>query len=77
VDADEACTAGLLNAVVPPERLDAAVDELAGAVLAASRDAVIEIKALLQGAARRTPQEQWKAEAHAQARVLRARSEGT
>jgi enoyl-CoA hydratase/carnithine racemase len=77
VDADEACAAGLLNAVVPPERLDATVEDLVRAVLGASRDAVVETKALLQGAARRTPEEQWKAEAQAQARVLRDRSEGT
>jgi len=69
VTADEALAAGLLNAVV--DDLDTAVDELVAGVLASPRDAVIETKALLTGAARRTPQEQWKAEREAQARVLR------
>jgi enoyl-CoA hydratase/carnithine racemase len=73
VDAVEACAAGLVNTVVPPERLGAAVEELVTALLAAPRHAAVETKALLQGAARRTPQEQWKAEAQAQARVLRDR----
>jgi len=73
VDAGEALAAGLLNAVVPPDRLDVAVEELVAALLAAPRDAVVETKVLLQGAGRRTPQEQWKAEAQAQARVLRDR----
>ncbi len=71
VTAQEALDAGLLNAVV--DDLDAAVDALVAAVLASPREAVIETKALLQGAARRTPSEQWKAEREAQARVLRDR----
>lgn len=74
VGAEEALAAGMLNAVV--DDLDAAVEQLVTAVLAAPRDAVVETKALLQGAARRTPQEQWKAERQAQARVLHERSEG-
>jgi enoyl-CoA hydratase/carnithine racemase len=69
VSADEAYAAGLLNAVV--DELDGAVEALVAGVLASPRDAVIETKALLQGAARRTPPEQWKAEREAQARVLR------
>jgi enoyl-CoA hydratase/carnithine racemase len=69
VTAEEALAAGLLNAVV--DDLDTAVEQLVGAVLASPRDAVIETKALLTGAARRTPPEQWKAERQAQARVLR------
>jgi enoyl-CoA hydratase/carnithine racemase len=73
VSADEALAAGLLNAVVPADELSTAVDQLVSAVLACPRDAVIETKALLVGAARRTPQEQWKAEREAQARVLRDR----
>lgn len=72
VSAEEGLAAGMLNAVV--DDLDAAVEQLVAAVLASPRDAVIETKALLQGAARRTPQEQWKAERQAQARVLRDRA---
>ncbi len=75
VDAREAHAAGLVNAVVPAEGLEAAVDELVAAILAASREAVVETKALLQGAARRTPEQQWKAEAQAQARVLHSHVE--
>jgi enoyl-CoA hydratase/carnithine racemase len=69
VTAEEAYAAGMLNAVT--DDLDKAVESLAEAVLASPRDAVIETKALLQGAARRVPEEQWKAEREAQARVLR------
>jgi enoyl-CoA hydratase/carnithine racemase len=69
VTAEEALAAGLLNAV--SDDLDKAVDDLVDAVLASPRAAVIETKALLQGAARRTAPEQWKAEREAQARVLR------
>lgn len=71
VPAEEALAAGLLNAVV--DDLDEAVEALVAGVLGAPREAVIETKALLQGAARRTPEEQWKAEREAQARVLRER----
>ena len=71
VDAGEAHRAGLVNLVVPPEELDQAARDLASAVLAAPRDAVIETKALLQGASSRTPPEQWKAEREAQVRLLR------
>jgi enoyl-CoA hydratase/carnithine racemase len=70
VSAEEALAAGMLNAVA--DDLDQVVESLVAAVLAAPRDAVIETKALLQGAARRTPQEQWKAERETQARVLRS-----
>jgi len=71
VTAEEALTAGMLNAVVPADELGTAVDQLVSGVLASPREAVIETKALLVGAARRTPEEQWKAEREAQARVLR------
>ncbi|MCW2547710.1 MAG: enoyl-CoA hydratase, partial [Mycobacterium sp.] len=71
VDADEAHQAGLLNAVVPADGLDAAATALAAAVLASPRDAVIETKALLRGATSRSPADQWKAEREAQARLLR------
>jgi enoyl-CoA hydratase/carnithine racemase len=69
VTAEEAFAAGMLNAVT--DDLDAAVEDVVAGVLASPRDAVVETKALLQGAARRTPEEQWKAERQAQARVLR------
>ncbi len=71
VDAWEAHSAGLVNRVVAAEELDQAVRDLAAAVLAAPRDAVIETKALLQGASSRTAPEQWKAEREAQVRRLR------
>ncbi len=71
VDAREAMSAGLLNAVVPAEELDTAAEALAAAVLASPRDAVIETKALLQGVGSRTPAQQWKAEREAQGRLLR------
>lgn len=69
VTAQEALAAGLVNAVV--DELDAAVEDLVAALLASPRDAVIETKALLAGAARRSLAEQWDAERHAQVRVLR------
>ena len=69
VTAEEALAGGLLNAVT--DDLDGAVESLVTSVLASPREAVIETKALLQGAARRTAPEQWKAEREAQARVLR------
>ena len=52
VGAAEAAQIGLANTVVPVEGLARAVEDLAGQVLAARRDAVIEIKALLAGAGR-------------------------
>jgi enoyl-CoA hydratase/carnithine racemase len=73
VTAREALDAGLLSKVVHTDELDAAVRELASAVLAAPRDAVIETKALLQGVWHRTAEQQWQAEREAQARVLRDR----
>jgi enoyl-CoA hydratase/carnithine racemase len=73
VTAEEAFAAGMLNAVT--DDLDGAVEALATAVLASPRDAVVETKALLQGAARRTPEQQWKAEREAQARVLQQLAE--
>jgi enoyl-CoA hydratase/carnithine racemase len=70
VAADEALAWGLLTAVVPRAALDAAARDLALAVLAAPRAAVIETKALLQGAVWRTPERQCEAEREAQARLL-------
>jgi len=71
VHAEEAERTGLANLVVPPAELDAAVRDLAAALVAAPRDAVIETKALLQGAAGRTYEEQRAAERAAQTRRLR------
>ena len=73
VTAREALDAGLLSKVVRPDELETAVRELASAVLARPRDAVIETKVLLQGVAGRSPAQQWQAEREAQARVLRDR----
>jgi enoyl-CoA hydratase/carnithine racemase len=71
VDADEALRTGLANLVVPPGELAGAVADLTAAVLAADRNAVIEIKALLAGAAGRSYPEQELAERQAQVRRLR------
>ncbi|MEU0686501.1 enoyl-CoA hydratase/isomerase family protein [Streptomyces uncialis] len=71
VQAAEAERIGLANLVVPAEQLDAAASDLAAALLGAPRDAVIETKALLQGATHRGYEEQRAAERAAQARRLR------
>ncbi|MFI9615953.1 enoyl-CoA hydratase/isomerase family protein [Streptomyces sp. NPDC052023] len=71
VTADEAVQTGLANVAVPPADLDGAVRDLAAALLAAPRDAVIETKALLRGAGGRTYEDQRVAERAAQARRLR------
>ncbi|OKK08592.1 enoyl-CoA hydratase [Streptomyces sp. CB03234] len=71
VHADEAERIGLANLVVPADDLDGAVRDLAAALLAAPRDAVVETKALLRGAGERTYEEQRTAERAAQARRLR------
>ncbi|WP_030753307.1 enoyl-CoA hydratase/isomerase family protein [Streptomyces sp. NRRL F-5135] len=71
VQADEAERTGLANLVVPAEDLDAAVRDLAGALLAAPRDALIETKALLRDAPGRSYEAQRSAERAAQARRLR------
>ncbi|MFF2849172.1 enoyl-CoA hydratase/isomerase family protein [Streptomyces sp. NPDC058001] len=71
VQAAEAERIGLANLVVPGDQLDAAAQDLAAALLAAPRDALIETKALLQGAADRTYDAQRAAERAAQARRLR------
>jgi enoyl-CoA hydratase/carnithine racemase len=71
VHADEAARIGLANLVVPGEELDAAASDLAAALLASPRDAVIETKALLAGAPGRTLEEQRAAERAAQLRRLR------
>ncbi|MEV4709091.1 enoyl-CoA hydratase/isomerase family protein [Actinoplanes sp. NPDC049316] len=69
--ADEAERIGLATAVVPRDQLDAAVSDLAAAVLAADAGAVAEIKGLLAGAQLRSYEEQDRAEREAQTRRLR------
>jgi enoyl-CoA hydratase/carnithine racemase len=71
VAAAEAARIGLVNAVVPLEDLDGAVLNLVAALLAPPRDAVVETKALLLGAALRGPAEQLLAERQAQLRRIR------
>jgi enoyl-CoA hydratase/carnithine racemase len=71
VHAEEAVSTGLANLAVPAADLDARVHDLASAILAAPREAVIETKALLRGAGDRTYDEQRAAERAAQARRLR------
>ncbi|MFF8282237.1 enoyl-CoA hydratase/isomerase family protein [Streptomyces albus] len=71
VHADEAERVGLANLVVEAAQLEGAVTDLAAALLAAPRDAVIETKALLAGAGARSYDEQRAAERAAQARRLR------
>ncbi|MFC0849068.1 enoyl-CoA hydratase/isomerase family protein [Streptomyces noboritoensis] len=71
VGAEESERIGLANLAVPGSELDAAVRDLAAALLAAPRDAVIETKALLRGASGRSYEEQRVAERGAQARRLR------
>jgi enoyl-CoA hydratase/carnithine racemase len=71
VGAAEADRVGLANLVVPAAELDAAVKDLTAALLAGTRDAIVEIKALLAGAADRTLPEQEAAERAAQVRRIR------
>jgi enoyl-CoA hydratase/carnithine racemase len=70
VDAAEAMRIGLANIVVPGGELNGAVADLVSAVLAAPRDAVVEIKALVAAAAGRSYPEQDAAERAAQLRRL-------
>lgn len=69
--AAEAAALGLVELVVAPGELDAALADLVAALLAPPRDAVVETKALLARAAGRTRAEQLRAEREAQARRLR------
>ncbi|MEV4535137.1 enoyl-CoA hydratase/isomerase family protein [Asanoa sp. NPDC049518] len=71
ISAEEALRLGLATVVVPRAELDSAVSDLVAAVLAAPRDAVVEMKALLSGAASRSWPEQLAAEREAQVRRLR------
>ena len=71
IDAAEADRMGMVNLVVPAADLDGAVADLTAAVLAGSRDAVVEIKALVAGAGSRDLAAQLRAEREAQLRRLR------
>ncbi|MDI2126334.1 enoyl-CoA hydratase/isomerase family protein [Yinghuangia seranimata] len=71
IGAAEAAALGLANQVVPRAELDEAALGLAKALTAAPRDAVVETKALLRGAAERTYDEQRAAEREAQGRRLK------
>jgi enoyl-CoA hydratase/carnithine racemase len=71
IDAAEALALGLATTVVPDADLDKAVTDLTGQILAANRDAVVEIKALLLAAASRSFEEQEAAERAAQVRRIR------
>ncbi|MFF0295066.1 enoyl-CoA hydratase/isomerase family protein [Kitasatospora sp. NPDC004615] len=71
VGAEEAVATGLANVAVPAAELTATAKDLAAALLAAPRNAVIETKALLQGAGDRTYEQQRAAERESQARRLR------
>jgi enoyl-CoA hydratase/carnithine racemase len=71
LNAVEADRIGLATVVVPGGELDAAVADLVAAVLVAPRDAVVEVKALLAGAAGRSYDAQLRAEREAQTRRLR------
>ncbi|KWX04547.1 enoyl-CoA hydratase [Carbonactinospora thermoautotrophica] len=71
IDAKEAQQLGLATLVVPLAELAAATQDLVAAVLATPRDAVVELKALLQGAGGRSYDEQRSAERAAQIRRLR------
>jgi enoyl-CoA hydratase/carnithine racemase len=71
MDAAEADRSGLATLVVPIAELDGAVRDLTAGLLAGNRDAVVEIKALLAGAACRSAVDQQRAERAAQTRRLR------
>ncbi|MFJ5886280.1 enoyl-CoA hydratase/isomerase family protein [Kitasatospora cineracea] len=71
IGADEAVATGLANLAVPADDLPAAAADLAAALLAAPRNAVIETKSLLRGAIDRSYDQQRAAERESQARRLR------
>jgi enoyl-CoA hydratase/carnithine racemase len=71
VGATEAYQLRLGEVVVPPAELDATVADLVTALLVAPRNAVVETKALLQGARGRSTAERLAAERAAQLRRLR------
>lgn len=70
IAAAEAQRIGLGNVVVPRDQLESATADLVAAVLGPLRMAVVETKALLQGAAGRNLDAQCAAERQAQARRL-------
>lgn len=72
VAAEEALRLGLVTQLVPASQLSTATDELARAVVARPRDAVIETKALLAKASAQSTPVQETAEREAQYRLLRA-----
>jgi enoyl-CoA hydratase/carnithine racemase len=76
VGAAESVALGLAQLAVPRAQLDDAVADLVGALLAPDVDAVRETTALLAGAGCRSEAEQLAAERAAQARRLRALTEG-
>ncbi len=71
VEADEASQLGLATIVVPREQLDATVADLCAALTAPMHEAVTATKELLQGAARRTYDDQLLAERLAQVQRMR------
>jgi len=71
IAADEADRIGLTTAVVSPAELDCSLADLAAAILAADRNAVSEIKALLTDVSTRSYEEQDRAEREAQTRRIR------
>ncbi|HEY7226460.1 MAG TPA: enoyl-CoA hydratase/isomerase family protein [Micromonosporaceae bacterium] len=72
ISADEALRFGLVTSVVELEALDDAVAELTAQLLAANRDAVIEVKALLAAAVGHSFPDQERAEREAQVRLIHA-----
>lgn len=72
VPAHEAVTLGLAQAVVPTDRVDAALADLVAALTTAPHGAVAETKALLQQAAANDLEQQRLAERTAQVRRFRA-----
>jgi enoyl-CoA hydratase/carnithine racemase len=73
VKADEALRLGLANSVVEDlDALDSTVADLVAGLLAVSRDAIVETKALLLGAGQRDFPAQEAAERAAQVRLVRA-----
>jgi enoyl-CoA hydratase/carnithine racemase len=71
VPAAEADRIGLATSVVPGDELDEAVASITGQILAARRDSVVEIKALLAEAAGRSFADQERFEREAQVRRIR------
>jgi len=71
VAADEALRLGLANAVVRPDRLDAAVVELVASLLAAPERAVRATKAVIRGALANDPEEQRRLERETQVPLIR------